>query len=239
VVIEGKTRKMSLELHDAGPDFEAAALAERAYLKEALLSHPEWLREDADLLSGLGLRLDAANIVDFGPVALSRVSAAHRRESSARQHLETMARANFAAQTQTHAAVVDVLDAAALEDIARRVDELARLRFGLAIGVLALEDGDTPDGWVTLAQGQTDLLLGDNRLARLGRLPTAAGLFGPMAPEIESVALARLTLWRPARQGVMAFGSTDPDAFTPDMGPDLITFLARVVERTAERWPRR
>jgi uncharacterized protein YigA (DUF484 family) len=36
----------------------------------------------------------------------------------------------------------------------------------------------------------------------------------------------------------MAFGSADPDAFTADMGTELVMFLAKVVERTAERWPR-
>jgi hypothetical protein len=189
------------------------------------------------LLAELGLRLDAANIVDFGPVALSRVSAAHQRESSARKRLESMARANFAAQTQTHAAVVDVLGSQSLADLAARVDRLARLRFGLAFGGLAVEEGETPAGWVTLVEGQTDLILGAGVNARLGRLPTASGLFGALGPVVESAALARLTIWNPVQRGVIAFGSVDPEAFTPEMGAELVVFLAKVVERTVERWP--
>ena len=73
---------MSLELTDANSMFDPPDLAEREFVRDALLARPEWLRDDPQLLSDLGLRLDAANIVDFGPVALSRVSAAHRRESS-------------------------------------------------------------------------------------------------------------------------------------------------------------
>lgn len=207
-------------------------------MRGLLRGNSDWLRGDPQLLADLGLRLDAANIVDFGPVALSRASAAHQRESSARRRLENMARANFAAQTQTHAAVIDVLRSDSLADIARRVDQLAKLRFGLACGGLAMEGGETPPGWVTLVEGQADLLLGDSDRARLGRLPTANGLFGPLGPVIESAALVRLTMWNPARQGVIAFGSIDADAFTPEMGADLIVFLAKVVERTAERWPR-
>ena len=149
-----------------------------------------------------------------------------------------MAQANFAAQTQTHAAVIDVLNAGSLGELADRVDELARLRFGLTIGALALEGGDTPPGWFTLVEGQATLLLGECRPARLGRIPTAAGLFGVHAPMIESVALTRLSLWEPARQGVMAFGAADAEAFTDDMGTELLTFLAKVIERTVERWPR-
>lgn len=51
------------------------------------------------------------------------------------------------------------------------------------------------------------------------------------------MAMVRLAIWEPARIGVLAFGSDDPEGFTPDMGSELVAFLARVVERTAERWP--
>lgn len=229
---------MLMDLSDAPitPDFPQAARPE--VMRGLLRGNADWLRGDPQLLAELGLRLDAANIVDFGPVALSRVSAAHQRKSSARKRLETMARANFAAQTQTHAAVIDVLRSRSLADMAERVDQLARLRFGLAFGGLAVEGGETPPGWVTLVEGQTDLILGRGINAGLGRLPTAGGLFGILAPVVESAALARLTMWEPAREGVMAFGSCDPDAFTPEMGAELVVFLAKVVERTAERWPR-
>jgi len=47
----------------------------------------------------------------------------------------------------------------------------------------------------------------------------------------------RMAIWEPARQGVLAFASADADAFTREMGAELVAFLARVIERTAERWP--
>ncbi len=194
--------------------------------------------EDHQLLAELGLRLDVANLIDFGPVALSRVTAAHERESSERKRLEATARANFEAQAQTHAAVVDLLEARDPADLALRVDELARRRFGLAAGALAIEGpGPTPTGWRALVEGQVDLILGPRRLALMGHAPTALGLFGDLARQIGSVALVRLAIWAPARQGVIAFGSADREGFTADMGSELISFLARVAERTAERWP--
>ena len=51
------------------------------------------------------------------------------------------------------------------------------------------------------------------------------------------MAMVRLAVFEPARQGLIAFGSPEPEGFTPDMGSELVAFLARVVERTAERWP--
>ena len=200
--------------------------------------HGERLRSDPELLSALGLRLNVANIIDFGPIALSRISAAHARETGERKRLEATARANFAAQAQTHAAVIDLLESRNHADLARRVDDMARLRFGLAAGVVALEGrGEAPPGWVALVQGQVDLILGPRSLARMGIAPTARGLFGDLAPVIGSVALVRLAIEEPARQGVIGFASLDVDAFTADMGEELVSFLARVLERTAERWP--
>ena len=207
-----------------------------AEVRAFLLENPEVLRDDADLLGELGLRLDAGNVLDFGPAALARIHAAHRRESKARKTLEDTARANFVAQAQTHGAVVDLLESRNHADLARRVDELARQRFGLIAGVVCLED-EAPAGWRMLASTQIDMLIGHDRLAFMGFQPTALGLFGDHAEEIKSMAMVRMAMWEPAREGLLVFGSDDPDGFTPDMGAELVAFLARVVERTAERWP--
>jgi len=207
----------------------------RAFLR----SRPDVLRDDPDLLRDLGLRVDAANLIDFGPAALARVHAAHQRESAQRQQIEETARANFSAQAQTHGAVIDLLDARNHSDLAWRLDELAQHRFGLAAGIIVLEDAErAPAGWKRLVEGQVDMILGgSHRLARMGFAPTALGLFGDRAEAIRSMAMVRMAIWEPSRQGLLAFGSADPEGFTEDMGTELVAFLARVVERTAERWP--
>ncbi len=207
-------------------------------LRRVLRAHPHVIRDDVELLADLGLRVDAANLVDFGPAALARVNAAHKRESKVRRQLEATARANFAAQAQTHAAVIDMLEARNLSDLARRVDEMAALRFGLVGAVISIEGPErTPAGWHALVEGQADLILGPQRLHRMGFHAPARGLFGAKADEVRSMAMVRLAIWEPARQGVLAFGSPDAEGFTKDMGAELVAFLARVLERTAERWP--
>src|SRR4030095_10426065 len=107
-----------------------------------LSDNPEFLKGDRGLLAELGLTVAQSNVVEFAPMA--RVHAAHQREAEQRQILEETARANFAAQAQTHGAVVDLLDARTPPDLARRVDELAKNRFGLAAGVIALECENLP-----------------------------------------------------------------------------------------------
>ncbi len=206
----------------------------RAFLK----GDPQLIREDDELLGELGLRIHAANVVDFIPPALARKALALAPDFAARKELEAVARANFTAQAQTHAAVVDLLEARNHADLARRVDENSRLRFGLIGGVIALErPGRTPAGWRELPGGMADALLGPQGLARMGPPLYAENLFGEAAERVASIAMVRLAIWSPARQGVLAFGSSDPEAFTGDMGAELVAFIARVVERTAERWP--
>ena len=206
----------------------------RAFLRD----EPDFLRDDSRLLGELGLRVDGGNVIDFGPAALARASAAHKREAVVRREIEDTARANFSAQAQTHAAVIDLLDSRNHSDLARRVDEMAALRFSLTTGVIVLEGpGRVPAGWHGLIEGQVDMLMGEHAVARMGFYAPALGLFGDKLDLIRSMAIVRLALWEPSRQGILAFGSSDPEAFTPDMGSDLVAFLARVVERTAERWP--
>jgi hypothetical protein len=219
-------------------EIEGVAL-EPAAVRRFLADNPAFIREDLGLLDELGLKLAAGNVVDFGPAALARVHAAHQREAMQRQQLEETARANFSAQAQTHGAVIDLLDARNHSDLAWRLDELSQHRFGLVAGVIVLEDPErAPAGWRRLVEGQVDMILGGpQRLARMGFAPTALGLFGERAPTIRSMAMVRMSMWEPARQGLLAFGSADPDGFTEDMGVELVAFLARVVERTAERWP--
>lgn len=203
-----------------------------------LREHASLIREDADLLASLGLWVKADNIVEFGPAALARLSAAKTREKAARRQLESTARANFAAQAQTHAAVIDLMESRNHADLARRVDEIARLRFGLVGGVIGLEiPGGVPAGWRPLPEGGADALLGEARLARMGPLGDAGALFGHQGEEVASIAMVRMAIWAPARQGVLVFGSPEPQGFTVEMGSELVAFLARVTERMAERWP--
>jgi uncharacterized protein len=216
----------------ARPDLDPEEV--RAFLR----AEPGFVRDDFDLLKDLGLRMDAANMVDFGPAALARATQAHRRESDARQRIETTAHANFVAQAQTHAAVIDLLDSRNHSDLALRVDEMARHRFGLAAGVVALEGPDrVPAGWHALAPTQAQMIVGAGKAFRMGFHAPALGLFGERAGQVKSMALLLTETWMPGRVGVIGFGSADPEGFTADMGPELVGFLARVVERTAERWP--
>lgn len=203
-----------------------------------LVSNAELLTEDRALLEDMGLSNTGRNVVDLGRAALVRLEAVVEREAGARKEVEATAQANFAAQTQTHAACLDLLEARNHSDLARRLDAAARDRFGLGGAAIALEKpGGVPFGWRMLEEGRVDQLLGPDGLYWLGPAFEGLGLFGAASGEIRSAALVRMRLWAPAREAICAFGSTDPEGFTAAMGGELVAFLAGVAARTAERWP--
>lgn len=218
---------------DGGPHWPEI----RAWLQ----ANPDILLEDRSLLEEIGLTARGRNVVEFGRAALTRLEAVVERESGARKQIEAVARANFAAQTQTHVGALDLLEARNQADLARRLDAVAQARFGLTTAVIALEKpGGVPFGWRALEAGGVDALLGEHGLTWLGANFSGLDLFGAAADEVKSVALIRMApqfAGSPARHAICAFGSPEADGFTPQMGCELAAFIARVVERTAERWP--
>nr|WP_221247785.1 DUF484 family protein [Brevundimonas basaltis] len=206
-------------------------------------ANPQTLLDDRSLLEEIGLKPHGRNVVEFGRAALTRLEAAAEREADARKRIEAVARANFAAQTQTHVAALDLMEARNPSDLARRLDGVSQGRFGLAGAVIALEKpGAVPFGWKSLEAGGIDGLLGEHGLTWLGPNFDGLNLFGATEDEVKSVALIRMTPVFPGdepgpRPALCAFASPEPDGFTPNMGCELVAFIARVVERTAERWP--
>ena len=212
-----------------------------ADLRAQIVAHRDQVRDDQGLLDALGVKLTAPNVVEFLPAALARLEAAHARELTARQEIEALAKANFQAQAETHSLIIDLLESRNNTDLARRVNQAAQERFGLAGGLIAAEvpdsGGAAPAGWKTLPEGLVDMLIGGDRQTRLGPCHAARDLFEDVTAPVQSCALIRISLWSSERQGMLAFGSADPNGFTADMGPELVAFLANVVERTAARWP--
>jgi uncharacterized protein YigA (DUF484 family) len=208
-----------------------------------LQANSQTLLDDRSLLEEIGLKPHGRNVVEFGRAALTKLEEAAEREADARKRIEAIARANFAAQTQTHVAALDLMEARNPSDLARRLDAVAQGRFGLAGAAIALEKpGGVPFGWRGLEAGGVDALLGDHGLTWLGPNFDGLNLFGAGEDQVKSVALIRMAPQFPgaettARHAVCAFGSPEEDGFTPTMGCELVAFIARVVERTAERWP--
>jgi uncharacterized protein len=215
-----------------------AALMDYQTLRDLLPDFVDDIKRDQALLTSLGLQAKTRNLIDFGPAALARLEARAFRDFDVRRQLEATAKANFDAQSEAHALILSLLDSRNHSDLARRLNEEARVRFGLSAAVIALEDtASVPLGWMTLDYGGVDYILGETGLSLFGPEGVCRALFGDDIKRVKSAAILRMALWREGRPGVVAFGSSDYEGFTPDMGTELVAFVTRVVERVAERWP--
>jgi len=206
-----------------------------------LETNGQHLLEDRELLEQLGLRAEGRNVVDFGRAALHKMEANAQREAGARRLIEEISRTNFAAQTQTHVAALDLMEATSHIELARQLDMTTQARFGLAGAAIAIEKpGIVPFGWKALEQGRVDALLGEDGRNWLGPNFTGLDLFGPADGDVRSVALVRMNIRfadeSEPRAALCAFGSVEDEGFTPAMGCELIAFVARVFERMAGRW---
>ena len=207
-------------------------------LRRQLKRHAEALHRDKALLEALGLQPKARHLIDFGPAALSRLEQRALKDFDVRRQLEMTAKANFDAQNQTHGLVLSLMEARNHADLARRLNEESRARFGLIAATIALEDtAPVPLGWQTLDDGGVDYIVGETGLSLLGPDGVCRALFGDEIRRIKSAAVLRIALWREGRPGLVAFGSHDFDGFSENMGAELVAFVARIVERVAERWP--
>ena len=207
-------------------------------LRRQLTQHADALQRDKALLDALGLQPKARHLIDFGPAALSKLEQRALRDFDVRRQLEMTAKANFDAQNQTHGLVLSLLEARNHADLARRLNEESRGRFGLIAATIALEDtAPIPLGWQALDDGGVDYIVGETGLSLLGPEGVCRALFGDEIRRIRSAAVLRIALWREGRPGLVAFGSHDFDGFSENMGAELVAFVARIVERVAERWP--
>ena len=207
-------------------------------LRRHLVKHADAIARDTALLEALGLQAKSRHLIDFGPAALSRLEQRALKDFDVRRQLEITAKANFDAQTQTHGLILSLLESRNHSDLARRLNEEARERFGLVAATIALEDtAPVPLGWKTLDYGGVDYIIGENGLSLLGPDGVCRVLFDDDVKRVKSAAVLRIALWREGRPGLVAFGSSDFEGFSPEMGAELVAFVARVAERVAERWP--
>ncbi|XBQ17430.1 MAG: DUF484 family protein [Oceanicaulis sp.] len=207
-------------------------------LRAALRDRPDIVTGDPALMAVVRDALAGEGVVDLGARARQKLEAELAKVRATNTALIALAKANLAAQAQTHAAVLAVMEAETLSALDRK---LAGRAAG-ALGVDAIRvfiEGHAPLKGGAAIQGCSpdlvDALMGE-KAERLGPVDArfADALYGPVGTGLRSEALARLEVG--GRPGVLCLGARDGKAFTPDQGADLLHFLARALERRLAPW---
>ena len=79
--------------------------------------------------------------------------------------------------------------------------------------------------------------IGPDKHARLrADIAGEEAFFGDIARFVKSDVLMRLRVSSGSPDGVMCFGSRDPQAFGPEQATELLFFLSKVLENTIRAW---
>ncbi len=188
-----------------------------AYLK----AHPDFFDKHAELANELGLtpRAQGPGVIDMQQAILKRLRSEIDRLKNERTEIIANSKQNQIVQN--------------------RIPELLDVDFI----TLAIEaNADAPKrvpvrGVYVLAPGAIDAAIGPDKHARLrSHVAGEEAFFGDVARFVKSDVLMRLKVSSGSPDGIMCFGSRNPEAFGPEMATELLFFLAKVLENTIRAW---
>jgi len=223
-------------------------------LRDSILSDPELLLEDHDLMRALVSANDrtmGTNIVDLRGIAMDRLEARLDRLEDTHRSVIAAAYENLAGTNQVHRAILRLMDATRFEtfltDLGTDVAGILRVD-AMKLLLESREATDDPtirrlgDVLNIAEPGTVDAYLTRGRPVPVRQVtlrqvhPDQTAIYGDKSDYIRSEACLRLDLGDGRLPGMLVMGSEDPHQFTPQQGTDLLGFFSGVFERTMRRW---
>lgn len=223
-------------------------------LRELILSEPETLLEDRDVMNALVAANERAlgtNIVDLRGIAMLRLETRLDRLEDTHRSVIAAAYENLAGTNQIHRAVLQLLDpidfTEFLKALAGPVAQTLRSDSLRLIFESHHAEGDA----ATQRLGDVLLLREPGFVTSYSALPpmmaprpvvlrqidqASPEIYGPRASYIHSEALLRLDFGPGRLPGMLLLASEDPHHFRPAQGTDLLAFFAGTFERIMRRW---
>lgn len=210
-----------------------------AYLK----AHPDFFEKNAEIAGELAPRSQGPGVIDMQQAILKRLRSEIDRLKSERTEIIANSKQNQIVQNRIQAAVISIIQATTFEKMIHVVTHDLPELLDVDFITLAIEaNADAPKkvpvrGVYVLAPGAIDQSIGENKQARLrSSISGEEAYFGEVARFVQSDVLLRLCVSSGSPDGVMCFGSRNPEAFGPDMATELLFFLAKVLENTIRAW---
>ena len=211
-----------------------------AYLR----AHPDFLVQRPDLIQELTppSRHRGGSVVDFQHFMLERLRMDNGKLREQRQELVNIARNNLNHQGRVHAAVLSMLEAQTFEQLIQVVTSDLAVRLDVDVTMLIVESNgdDIPhvhrSGVRVVEPGSVDRWIGTRDTLLRNNIQGDPDIYGSAAGLVRSEALVRLRVSSETPVGLLAFGSRDPGALNEGQGTELISFLARTIERCIQAW---
>lgn len=205
-----------------------------------LENNPEFMADNADFVARLLPNRfgGGEGVVDMQNFVLNRLRTEIAEKNSREKSLIQAAEANVMVQERVHRAVIALLKADSLDAVVSLITEDLPDLFDVEAAVLCLEtDVGLPGGVKTVEGGAMDTLTqATERVVLRADIEGSDVLFGPLADDIQSMALMRLDCGPSAPRGVLVLGATGRSAFHPRQGTELLAFFADALQLTIGKW---
>lgn len=206
-----------------------------ADVADYLMQHPDFLMRHNDVLDRLlppGREL-GDSVSDFQRFLVQRLKGQLEQLREKQQALIAVGYENDMNLSRILGAALRLSEARSLEELAAIVSHEIPALCDVDAATLAIETADLalPATVARLVPGTLEHWLGPADTLLQSYAAGHYELFGQGADSIRSLALLRLEPGEGQPAGVIAFGSQDPEWFTPDQGTDLISFLAGIISR--------
>ncbi len=211
----------------------------------------QWLKDNPNFLSKYPEAIDllappnaveGRKIADFQSYMIERLKADKTEAIETARGIVETARNNMNNQTRIHRAVLRLLEANDFDEFVQVITHDLTALLDVDITTLVIETNGreiphihtngirvVPEGTLNKwMQGKTTLLQND-----IGGIEA---IYGAGASLVRSQALVRIDISMQTPPCIIAFGSRDPHLFQPNQGTELVSFLARVVERLFRAW---
>lgn len=230
---------------DAAPKAKAAPEVTEAQVAAYLRRHPDFLRENPELLDAMAApgRDQGEGVLDLQQAMVLRLRDELGEVLQQRDELLAMGRSNLASQARIHRIVLDLLAARSFERLIETITTDLAVALDLDIVALCVErpsDGTpTPPvaGVKCLEPGSVDAIFGPGRSILLNaEVSGDPEVFGGAAGLVSSEAMLRLTISSATPPALLAFGSRNAEHFHEGQGTELLAFLAQVIERLIRAW---
>jgi uncharacterized protein YigA (DUF484 family) len=230
-------RRPAQPIAQADEGMEAAIMA---YLVE----HPDFVERHPALLRTLTPpSVDRGNgVVDFQRFMVARLQGDVDQLNLENTALIHTARANAHSQSRIHSAALALIEARSLGQLLEVLtgDLMDLLDVDVIAMVVESNGVDLPhvaaSGIRIVEPGAVESWLGRRDVLLQGGVTGDPVIYGPGAGLIQSEALLRLNISSRTPEGLVAFGSRDPDLFQEGQGTELIAFLGGTIERLLRAW---
>ena len=208
-----------------------------------LSNHPNFFEDHPDTLRSITIptRWSDDGVADMQKFMLEQLREEINNIRDCAQDVIETSRSNMSVQTRTHTAVLALLSATNFNQLFTVISNDLPLLLDIQVAIIGFEGDYLPenklknDAVTSYLPGEIDKLIGPNQdVVLLQNVNDDGSIFGGGAELVHSAALARLIPEQRRCTGLLALGGRG-SAFYPGQGTELISFLARVLERCVDK----